>query len=281
MSREAELLGGEVRKRAAEDMKQSELTAIRAVDAAIVHSTVELDLLRLDLPNEKIYIFPLILDIHGTDKTFKDRRDILFIGGYQHPPNIAAVQYFISEIMPFLRRRLPGVCFYVVGSKPPAEILALESEDVVVTGFVEDLNSLLDKMRVSVAPLLYGAGIKGKIGTAMSVGLPTVATSLAVEGMTLTHGENIIVADGAELFAEAATQLYEDESLWNRLSKNGLDFANKTWGGEAAWRILDIILSELGYNSVRYQRSLSLWNPQPLALNKSYATIMQFIEGAR
>ena len=97
--------------------------------------------------------------------------------------------------MPILRRRLPGIRFYAVGSNPPATIHALASEDVVVTGFVEDLSSLLDQMRVSVAPLRYGAGIKGKIGTAMVVGLPVVATSLAAEGMSLTIGENILVAD--------------------------------------------------------------------------------------
>jgi len=74
------------------------------------------------------------------------------------------------------------VKFYVVGSKPPSEIQALACEDVIITGFVEDLNPLLDKMRLSVAPLRYGAGIKGKIASAMAVGLPVVATEFAAEG---------------------------------------------------------------------------------------------------
>ena len=265
MSREAELLDDAAKQKAADQMKQRELAAIYAADASIVHSTTELELLRPELPQEQIHVFPLVMHICGTGKGFNDRRDIVFVGGYQHTPNVDAVQYFVSEIMPLLRKRLPGVRFHAVGSKPPAEILALESDDVVVTGFVEDLNSLSEKMRVSVAPLRYGAGIKGKIGWAMAVGLPVVATPLAAEGMSLTDGENILVAEGAEQFAEAIVRLYQDEALWNRISHKGLEFAENAWGAEAAWRILDTILSELGHNSVRYQRPLTLWNPQQRA----------------
>jgi glycosyltransferase involved in cell wall biosynthesis len=262
LSREAELHKDKVKMKAADEMKRREFALIRAVDTSIVVSTTELELLRLELPNERIRVFPLIMDIPGTDKEFKDRRDIIFVGGYQHAPNIDAVRYFVNDVMPILRRRLPSIHFYVVGSKPPAEIQALASEDVIITGFVEDLSSLLDRMRVSVAPLRYGAGIKGKIGTAMAVGLPTVATSLAAEGMSLTNGEDILVADGAEAFAEAVARLHEDEALWNNLSQTGLDFAKKTWGAEAAWVTLDSILSNMGILSVRGNRPLTLYSPR-------------------
>jgi GT2 family glycosyltransferase/SAM-dependent methyltransferase/glycosyltransferase involved in cell wall biosynthesis len=249
MSREAELQSDKVKQKAADEMKQRELAAIRAVDASIVHSTAELEHLRPLLPDAKLHVFPLIMDIKGTSKTFAERRDIVFIGGYQHTPNVDAVQYFVEKIMPLLRKQLPGVRFYAVGSKPPAEIQALASEDIIITGFVEDLTPLLDKMRVSVAPLRYGAGIKGKIGTAMAVGLPVVATSLAAEGMSLTDSENILVADGAEAFANAVAKIYQDEALWNRISQNGLAFADKAWGAEAAYRTLDSILNSVAISS--------------------------------
>jgi GT2 family glycosyltransferase/2-polyprenyl-3-methyl-5-hydroxy-6-metoxy-1,4-benzoquinol methylase len=261
MSREADLLGDEAKQRAANQMKQRELAAIRAVDASIVHSTTEIEMLRQELPEERIHVFPLILDIRGTDKGFRDRRDVVFVGGYQHTPNVDAVQYFVRDVMPILRRRLPGVCFYVAGSKVPAGIQALASEDVIITGFVEELPLLLDRMRVAVAPLRYGAGIKGKIGTTMAVGLPTIATSLAAEGMSLTNGENILVNDGAEAFAEAVAQLYGDETLWKKLSKNGLEFAEKTWGGEAAWATLHHILEDIGISSTRGGYPLRLYSP--------------------
>ena len=260
MSREAELQGDKTKQKAADEMKQRELAAIRAVDASIVHSTAELEILRPLLPDAKLHVFPLIMDIKGTSKTFAERRDILFIGGYQHTPNVDAVQYFVAEIMPLLRKQLPGVRFYAVGSKPPAEIQALASEDIIITGFVEDLTPLLDKMRVSVAPLRYGAGIKGKIGTAMAIGLPVVATSLAAEGMSLTDGENICIADGAEALADVIIKIYQDEALWNQISQSGLAFADKAWGAEVAWGILAAILGDLTINVKRSAQRLSLYS---------------------
>ena len=260
MSREAALFQDTEKAKEADEMKSLEFDAIDASDVGILVSEKELELIQNELPKDKLHVFPLILNTPGTVKRFSDRRDIVFVGGFQHPPNIDAVQYFISEIMPLLRRDLPGVCFYVVGSKPPNEILALASDDIIITGFVEDLNLFLDKMRVSVAPLRYGAGIKGKIGTAMAVGLPVVATNLATEGMSLIDGENIFVADNSESFAKAVVNLYQNEALWNRISQNGLKFAENAWGAELAWKKLSDILTKLGINTIRSERPLSLYS---------------------
>lgn len=261
LTREAELFKHQGMQKAADEMKQKEFSAIRKVDATIVVSTAELELLQPELPDEKIYVLPLIMDIRGSDKSFNERRDIVFVGGYQHPPNTDAVLYFVTEVMPILRRQLPGVRFVAVGSNPPPEIVALASADVVIAGFIKDLNPLLDQMRVSVAPLRYGAGIKGKIGMAMAVGLPTVATPSAAEGMPLTHGENILVAEGAEAFAEAVIQLCQDEALWNKISRNGLAFAEQAWGGEAAWSKMHDILQDLGVPNTREKYPLKLFSP--------------------
>lgn len=265
MSREAELQGNVAKQKAADEMKQRELAAICAADASIVHSTAELELLRPLLPDAKLHVFPLIMDVKGTRRTFAERRDIVFVGSYQHDPNVDGVKYFAEEVMPLLRKRLPGVRFYAVGSRPPAEIEALASEDIIVTGFVEELTPLLDKMRLSVAPLRYGAGIKGKIGTAMAIGLPVVATSLAAEGMSLTDGENILVADGAEDFANAVARIYQDEALWNQISQNGLVFADNAWGAESAWGILAGVLADLAINVKRGSYPLSLYS-EPVRL---------------
>jgi GT2 family glycosyltransferase/SAM-dependent methyltransferase len=261
MMREANLLNDPAKQKAAKEMKRLEFSAIRTVDASIVHSTSELEILRPALQKEKIHVFPLILNVCGTEKQYRDRKDIVFVGGYQHTPNVDAVQYFVKEVMPLLRRKLPGIRFYAVGSKPPQEILDLAGEDVIITGFVDDLNPFLDKMRIAVAPLRYGAGIKGKIGTAMAAGLPTVATTLAAEGMKLTDGENILIADGAHAFADAIVRLYQEEGLWNRISRNGLEFADSTWGAEAAWIILSAILNELGFSITQSNRQLTLYSP--------------------
>jgi hypothetical protein len=189
-----------------------------------------------------------------------ERKDIVFIGGYRHSPNIDAVRFFVTEIMPLLRKRLPGIRFYAAGSNPTAEVQSLASEDVVIAGYIEDLDTLLDRMRVSVAPLRYGAGIKGKIASAMSVGLPVVATSIAIEGIPLTDGENVVVADAADHFASSIARVYEDESVWNTLSRNGIAFADNAWGPEAAWKNLSDILARLGFTSHRNGRPLRLYS---------------------
>ena len=246
MAREATLQNSQAKQKAANEMRERELAAIAAADASIVHSTTELEILRPLLPKAKLHVFPLIMDVKGTEVSFAQRKDIVFVGGYQHTPNVDAVQYFVIEVMPLLRKKLPGVRFHIVGSNAPSEIQALAADDIIIAGFVEDLDSLLNTMRVSVAPLRYGAGIKGKIGTAMAVGLPVVATALAAEGMSLTDRENILVANGAEALVDAIAQIYQDENLWKKISQNGLAFVEQKWGSAAAAQILTTILADIG-----------------------------------
>ncbi len=260
MMREAELQADAAKRSLAEKMKVRELGILQGCDASIIRSTAELEMLQEILPQAKLHLFPLIMNVGGTDRGFSLRRDIVFVGGYQHTPNVDAVVFFVNEVMPALRKRLSGIRFHIVGSHPPAEVLALQAEDVEVVGFVEDLSSLLNQMRVSVAPLRYGAGIKGKVGTAMAAGLPVVATSLAAEGMSLQAGEDILVADDADAFADAIARLYRDERLWMRLSERGVRFAEHAWGAEAAWRTMAGIISDLGLNPVRGMYPLSLYS---------------------
>ena len=260
MSREATLESDDVKQHAAEDMKQHELTVFSTVDASMVHSSVELDMIRTMLPDITLNLLPLIMDIKGCKKPFSERRDIVFVGGYQHTPNVDAVKYFVADIMPLLRKQLPGIRFHAVGSKAPAEIQALACQDVIITGFVEDLNALLNTMRIAIAPLRYGAGTKGKIASAMAVGLPVVASPLAAEGMFLEDGDNVLVADGAQAFADAITKLYQDEVVWNKISQNALALADKTWGKEAVWTQLASIIGDLGIEVTRELYPLSLYS---------------------
>lgn len=259
MTREATLESNSSKQKAADEMKQLELKLINSVDASIVHSNEEMTILAALAPKAKIYEFPLIMDVQGTKKNFHDRKDIIFVGGYQHIPNVDAVKYFVIEVWPLIRKRLPNVKFFVVGSKPPEEIKKLATEDVVVLGFVNELQPLFEQMRISIAPIRYGAGIKGKVGTAMSFGVPVVATSIASEGMHLTNRINVMEANTPEEFANAVCQLYEDEALWNLLSTNGPTFADKEWGAEAAWRNLSYIMNDLGMPVVKGSHPLTLY----------------------
>lgn len=226
-------------------VEATELKLIDKCELTTVVSQVERDVLSRMNCGQKVRVMPYSRNIRGTRRGFNTRKHLVFVGGFQHHPNTGAVQYFVGEIMPLLRNKLPGIVFNIVGSMVPPAISELQCKDVVVHGFVEDLNSLLDEMRVSIAPLRYGAGIKGKIGSAMAVGLPVVGTSMAVEGMELSHCENILIADTPDQFSDAVAELYQNEDLWNRISSNGLVFAAQAWGPAAGWRILQEILQDL------------------------------------
>ena len=119
------------------------------------------------------------------------------------------------------------------GGQPASRILALANDRVIVTGYVPDTAPYLQKCRVSIAPLRYGAGMKGKVGEALACGLPVVASSIAVEGTDLQSGRNVIVADDPVAFADAAIALYQNEELWNRISINGKEFVTKLYSPEA------------------------------------------------
>ena len=153
------------------------------------------------LCGKKIAVIPLIREIPGREKSFSDRKDILFVGGFEHRPNVDAMLSFVCDIWPLIKKCLPEIVFYIIGSKPPKEILDLAGEDVIVTGYLPDISSYFHDCRLSVAPLRYGAGLKGKVVTSLSYGLPCVASSVAVEGSGLKPGEDILVADKPEEFA--------------------------------------------------------------------------------
>jgi GT2 family glycosyltransferase/ubiquinone/menaquinone biosynthesis C-methylase UbiE len=249
MEREAALLQSTQRAAEAAVMKERELRAIRSVDSTIVVSTAEMEILQPQLPDQQLQMLPLLLNVPGTEKAFHDRQGLLFVGGYQHTPNVDAVRFFVGEVMPLVRELLPGVVLNVVGSKPPPEILALAAKDVVIHGFVEDLAPLLDEVRVSVAPLRYGAGVKGKVGTALAAGLPTVATPVAAEGMGLIEGEQLLVASSAADLAECVHRLYTDPELWARLSEAGIRAATAMWGPAASFAQLSSIVRQLGLDT--------------------------------
>jgi GT2 family glycosyltransferase/glycosyltransferase involved in cell wall biosynthesis len=209
-------------RRLAAETKRAELALMRACDLTLVVSPVERTLLEAEIPEARVEVLSNVHEVAGRGSGFHARRDVWFIGGFQHPPNVDAVQWFIKEVWPHVSAELPDASFHVVGSKMPASMRALAGNGVEIHGHVEDLAPFLDGCRVSVAPLRYGAGVKGKVNQAMAHGQPVVATPIAVEGMHLADGNEVLVADTATEFAAALVRLYRDERLWEQLSQAGM-----------------------------------------------------------
>jgi glycosyltransferase involved in cell wall biosynthesis len=235
----AEIEGGAVARAVARARRDEELALIRRVDVTVVVSPVERDVLRGLLPEAKVLLLSNIHEPIGGGKPFAERNGLVFIGGFEHPPNTDAVLWYAHEVLPRVRQRLPGVPIYIVGSKVPSTIRALAAPDFVVTGYVPDVAPFFTGCRLSVAPLRYGAGVKGKVNLAMSYGLPVVATSPAVEGMHLVPGEDVMVADDPEHFAAAIERVYRDESLWQRLSAGGVANIRRHFSRAVARQALD------------------------------------------
>ncbi len=129
---------------------------------------------------------------------------------------------------------LPGAKTYIVGSNVPANVRALATEDFIVTGYVPDVTSYFTGCRASIAPLRYGAGVKGKINLAMSYGLPVIATTPSIEGMHLSPGEDVLVADDPQGFAAEIVRVYRDETLWGKLAAGGRDNIRKHFSRDVA-----------------------------------------------
>jgi len=221
-------------RRAAAQTRRSELAVIEAADATLVVSPVEQSVLREAAPGARVHIISNVHEVVGSRRPYAERKDLFFVGGYQHPPNIDAAQWFVGSVWPLIRAQLPGVEFHLIGSKAPEQVRALDGNGVRFQGFVEDLEPWLDGCRLAVAPLRYGAGIKGKVNISMSRGQPVVATPVAVEGMFARPGEDVLVAESAEDFAAQVVRLYRDEALWNRVSAGGLENVRKYFSVETA-----------------------------------------------
>jgi len=243
-SRGAELADDLELRQKAQEKRRLEYDLIDQADETWVVSSVEHQILKEKWPAKSIEIVSNIVDVPGSATPFSLRRDFLFIGGFQHPPNTDGVLYFADAIYPLVKEHLSDAKFYIIGEKPPPEVVALATENIIVTGLQTDVRPFFDSVKLSVAPLRYGAGVKGKINQSMAFGVPVVATSLAVEGMELTDRLDILVADDPQDFARALIELYESEELWNRLSENGIKRTQSLYSADAAREKLQALFSD-------------------------------------
>ena len=222
--RGAELAGDPRLARSAERTRASELAVMAATDVTLLVSAAEKEQLAIDAPQVRVELLSNLHEVAGQGLDWAQRHDLVFVGGFRHPPNLDAMQWFIGEVFPLIRQRLPQVRLHCIGADVPDSLQALAATQpgVQVHGYVPDVVPWMAGGRIAVAPLRFGAGVKGKINLSMAHGQPVVGTRCAAEGMHLRDGQDVLVADGAEAFADAVVRLHDDEALWRRLSANGL-----------------------------------------------------------
>jgi glycosyltransferase involved in cell wall biosynthesis len=150
------------------------------------------------------------------------------------------MRFFLSEVWPKVKRIMPEVRFDIIGKDFPADLSPLLDEAVTVHGLVPDLNTIFPSIRVCLAPLRFGAGLKGKLATSLSYAVPSVVSPIAVEGMGMVDGVHALVADTPDEWVEQIQRLYSDETFWQQISAQGLAFAEREYS--------------MGVNRDRFQR---------------------------
>jgi GT2 family glycosyltransferase len=229
-----------------ETYQKLELNYANQAEATVVVTEDEKQVLS-SLGVKNVWVIPNIHEeISLSEKVaFDQRSGLVFIGSYNHPPNIDAVKWLCLEIMPLVWVSRPDITVNLLGSNLKDEVKELASDQVIVTGYVPEVEPYFQKSRIFVAPLRFGAGMKGKIGQSLSLGLPTITTKIGAEGMGLIDHQDVLIADTAEEFAQAVIELYDNRELWQKLANNSLETI-KRYQPAAVQTNLQALLSNLG-----------------------------------
>lgn len=211
-----------------EEWKKKEFELFNKADVIHVVGSYEQQIVQAEVGNKPVRNIPLYIyenTLEDINKDFSQRNDIIFVGGFGHPPNIDAVLWFGREIFPAILEKHPSVKWYVVGSKVTPDIQALASDNIIIKGFVEDeeLDKMYRECRIAVVPLRVGAGVKGKVVEAAYYQIPLVTTTIGGEGLSAEEGCFIMEDDGAKM-VQTIIELYEDYDRLKEMSDNGIDF---------------------------------------------------------
>lgn len=226
----ADLLSEEVAKR--------EIASILRCDLALMISEYEMELLEsvFKIDSALLFYLPFLLEpipesILEELPSFEEREDFAFVGNFFHEPNWNAVQYLKETIWPLVREKLPKANLYIYGAYPSQKVLQLHNpkEGFFIKGRALSALEVVLKAKVVLAPLRFGAGLKGKLVEAMQCGTPSVTTSIGAEAMSGDLAWNGFVNDDALDFAESAIQLYQNKIIWLKAQQNGIVIINKRY----------------------------------------------------
>jgi len=214
-----------------------ETRLFRDVDVIHVVSHHEAALVAREVPGKPIRVMPVyVFDAPCRDSPpYEERAGILFVGGFEHAPNRDAVRWFVAEVFPKIAIELPDVTFHIIGSDPPPEVRALAGERIALSSGVtdDDLTRFYAHSRVAVAPLRYGAGVKGKVVEAMYHGVPVVTTPVGAEGL-IEAEDCIAIGAGAPELAQRVIEVYAERERWLHLSSSAQAYVDRFFSREAA-----------------------------------------------
>ncbi len=227
-----------IEKESFSDIAKREIASIYRSDVSLIISEVEMDVLRqsYQVPEERLFYLPMWSDQVSLNKTYSERKDFMFIGNFLHEPNWDCVRYLKREIWPSIRSKLPNAELHIYGAYPTEKAFQLtnQREGFIIKGRAEDVNEVCQNYRIMLAPLRFGAGVKGKFIDAMRNGLPSITSEIGAESMVSINEWPGFVSDNIQEFISTSISIYTDELKWKFLNKQALKihdkiFVNKDW----------------------------------------------------
>jgi len=215
------------------DVAKREIASILRCDLSLMVSEFEMELLhnQFNVAKELVYYLPLFAERLEEIPSYNERTDFVFIGNFLHEPNWDCVKYVSETIWSLLHAKLPDAKLLVYGAYPTQKVLELHKpkQHFYIMGRADDALEVIKKAKVVLAPIRFGAGIKGKLLEAMQCGTPSVTSSIGAEAMAGTLSWNGFVKDDANEFVAAAIELYENEALWRKCQDNGFEILEKRY----------------------------------------------------
>lgn len=223
-------------------MRQKERWVIQSSDSVLMFNHEEKEIIESEFDTQNVFVSPLYYfeDFSLRKTPFDKTKNLLFVGGFSHKPNVDGIEWFLSQIWPEVKNALPDVKIIIVGSSPPEHLIRRADKQITFTGFAtaDELDALYRESRLCVIPLRFGAGVKGKTLEAIHNGIPIVTTSIGIEGMP---GLDKILppADTDVEFAEQIIQKYNDPALCAQQTKQCMHYLKEHYSKESLIRILE------------------------------------------
>ena len=221
-----------------EDVAKREIASILRCDLSLIISEFEMELLKttFKIDEKLLYYLPFLLDEISEETftnlpAFEERKNFVFIGNFLHEPNWNAVQYLKESIWPLLRKELSDAELHIYGAYPSQKVTQLHQpkDSFYIKGRADDANEVVQNARIVLAPLRFGAGIKGKLIEAMQCGTPSVTTAIGAESMQGNLPWNGAVTNAIDEFIKAAIELYQNKTLWTTAQQNGIAIINQRY----------------------------------------------------
>ena len=238
-----------------EKLKKEEISIMRKSDVVYYFSSEEVNIIKEIDPSINCKVVPLNIFKKESLRSYncKNRKDLIFVGGFRHSPNVDAILWFVNDIMPIVKQAIPGIILNIIGSNAPDKIKVLESDTIKILGYLEEntLDEYYKKCKICIIPLRYGAGVKGKLLEAMYKQIPVITTTIGAEGLPDVN-ECLIMEDNPDRFANRLVSMYTDNELLENLTEKGFFYIMKNFTAD---RALDIFKEDFDIDALQISQS--------------------------